>query len=200
MDKPVGRNWWKIGFFVLLFLLEVAREIIVIANTAEAEPYVRKDLLLYDGYAGVSGVWKRTDGGDPLVKTVANIQCYRDRGECYEAAYRLEGLNSTEPSLNIFPATFTAEAISFDDASSICMTYSTRIDLKSEKVTRIRVKKPLTGKEVGMTPDLMEVCEGNEARIEMELSEYKTADRFKDPSKDHFLPIYSLVRWALCES
>lgn len=200
MNVMAGRNWWKIGFFISLFMLEVAREIIVIVNAAEAEPYVRKDLFQYDGVANVSGVWKRTDGGDPLTKSATTIQCYQDRGECYEAAYGFSGLNTYEPSLNIFPATFTAEAITFDDASSICMTYSTRIDLKSEKVTRIRIKKPLTGKEVGMTPELMEVCDGSEARIEMELSEYKTRVRYRDPSKDHFLPVYSLVRWALGEN
>jgi hypothetical protein len=200
MNDKAGRNWWKIGFFVLLFLLEVARETIVIANTAEAKPYLRKDLFHYGGNANVSGLWKRTDGGDPLTKAATTIQCYRDRGECYEAAYRLEGLNSYAPSINIFPATFTSDAITFDDDTSICMSYSTRIDLKLEKIMRIRVKKALTGEEVGMTPEVIQICDGSEVRIEMELSEYKTQDSFNDPSDDYFLPVYSFVRWTLGES
>ena len=33
-----GRNWWKVGFFVLLVVFEFTREFLVLANDAQANP------------------------------------------------------------------------------------------------------------------------------------------------------------------
>lgn len=196
MDKPVGRNWWKIGFFVLLFLLEVAREIIIIANDAEARPLVGERFFSYDGSASATGTWKRTDGGEPLNKAAVSIRCDRDRGECYEAAYNIDGLNVFEPSINIHPAVFSDKEITFTDDSSLCMSYSTRLDLASEKVTRVRLKKVLRGDEPRLPPDWKELCDTSEARIEMGLSGYSAKDNLADPSEEHFLPVLRFARWV----
>ena len=196
MEERQGRNWWKIGFFVLLFLLEVAREIVVIAGSAEAEPIVREHFLSGDGYTSASGTWKRADGGDPLNKGGVSIRCYRARGECYEAAYNVSGLNVFEPSITIFRAAFSDDTIAFKDDSSLCMSYLTRIDLAAKQVTRVRTKKALKGDEPGLSPEMQELCDRSEDRIEMVLSGYTIEDSIRDPTEGHFVPVFSFIGWV----
>lgn len=194
MAQGTGRNWWKIGFFVLLFFAEVAREILVLAWPVEAEPIVHENVLTYEGYAGATGIWRRTDGGDLANIISLNLDCYRERGECYEAAYSVDGLTVFQPSLNIYPATFTDEAVTFTDASPVCTSYSTRIDLKSKKVTRVRVNKLLVADD--LTPEMKELCETSEDRLEMELSGYKIQDAMKKRDEG-FVPVIAVARAML---
>ena len=53
VETPVRkkRNWWKYGFFVMLFLFEGAREIAVLNGDSQARPNV-SDLLFSYGDPG----------------------------------------------------------------------------------------------------------------------------------------------------
>lgn len=199
MEPTSQRNWWKIGFFVLLFALEVAREIIVLGNDAsnvEAQPLIAEIVFSMGGDTRVTGTWTRTDGGDPLVTTGVAIRCIEKNGICIEAAYKTNGLNVYAPDITIYDAEFGANHITFRDASSACMNYLTRIDLATKKVTRIRERRLLEDDASALSPEIKQLCDTSDDRIEMVLSDTDNRRSPKDPLEGHFLPIFSAVSWV----
>ncbi|WP_448661730.1 hypothetical protein ACG3SL_13760 [Sphingomonas sp. CJ20] len=173
-------NWWKVGFFVMLVLFEFAREIAVLGVATKAQPNVAASVTSFQGYTVAKGRWTRVDGGGALMPATVTIQCVRERSECVEAAVRVLGTYVSAPDVNIYPATFTKDSISYESAHHLCVTYSTRIDLKLQKVFAVRDKK------ANATEPL---CRPTEARVEMQLGNGFDADR--EPLKSHFVPLIS---------
>src|SRR3546814_20527148 len=88
--KP-ARNWWKIGFFVMLIMFEAAREWAV-AMTYEP-PKISSGFYVgrVETLVSATGRWKRTDKGYELVPGAVRIPCWQEEGRSYEISYRPEG-------------------------------------------------------------------------------------------------------------
>lgn len=178
------RNWWKIGFFVLLFVLEVCREIIVIqANpmpSIAANDYVGS----FGGHTKATGRWQRTDGGSKLVPGATTIQCSQERGECLEVtAHWFDGYVGT-PEIDTFPATFADDLISYRNDIPDCAVYTVRIDLALKKVFAVRQRKTNPGNPM---------CAKLEERVEMTLGRgFQPSDRNVN---EHFLPVVNTLMY-----
>lgn len=177
-------NWWKIGFFVLLLVFEVTRELVVIQNAVPVQPNVKVNLFHAVDYTSVSGIWKRTDGGSELLPVLVTIQCRTADGFCTEATANYDKQYVFPPELTRLDAEFQPDIITYVNDTPLCVQYITRLDLKLEKVSMVRQAKPNGG----------EMCKGHEERIEATL-----ADGFapvENYTKDHFLPILSAFKLA----
>src|SRR3546814_13733880 len=86
--KP-ARNWWKIGFFVMLIMFEAAREWAV-AMTYEP-PKISSGFYVgrVETLVSATGRWKRTDKGSELVPGAVRITCWQEEGRCYEISYSI---------------------------------------------------------------------------------------------------------------
>ena len=176
------RNWWKIGFFVLLFVFEVSREIIVIQADASAKPSVSFHLFRFRDFTSAEGVWKRTDNGGKMSSAIIKVECNQSQGSCTMVDVQMNELWVSPPNISRFDAKFTPDSITFDDDSAECVTLKFRIDLTLKKVNAIREQKP-------NTPD-NELCGKIEKRIDLTLANPDYSD---SPTDKHFLPILSVL-------
>lgn len=86
------------------------------------------------------------------------------------------------PDVSRFQAKFDGDSVSYQNDGPLCVTYSTRIDLKLKKVFAVRQHKE------NIEGDL---CKGTEERIEMVLGDgWRTK---KKPLEGHFVPLMSLL-------
>lgn len=177
------RNWWKIGFFVMLFAFELAREWAVLASAQEAWPNVSYQFDSYDGFTKARGVWKRIDKGDKLVPVAVTIECRRELNQCVEMSTSMRGNSVFAPEAEWFDATFSADGISYQNTNPVCVTYAVRIDTRMEKVFAVRTRKPNPNNEM---------CKEMEPRIESQLADGFDNHDF-DAKKGHFVPIVSLI-------
>jgi hypothetical protein len=178
-------NWWKIGFFCALLAFEVTREIAVIEAAGGPTVSVLATVTSFNGWTTAQGSWRRIDGGGKLVPVAVRIECDRERGQCTEATVNVFDNSVSAPVVERFDARFTPDAISYENNSPICVHYSTRIDLRLEKVISVRQR----------TADKSEICNTMEQRVEMQLAD--GWDSTDDGLKGHFVPVLSLLRALL---
>ncbi len=174
-------NWWKIAFFLLLFVFEVTREIAVIASYSEAKPNAFFHLFTYGGYTAAEGSWKRLDGGGKLMPTAVKIECNRDHGQCLEAYSNANDGFFYPPNIDRFDARFTPDLITYENSAPDCATYIVRVDLALKKVLAVRTRKPNPTNEQ---------CKMLEERIEMQLAD---SYEYSDPGEGHFLPVLNTI-------
>ena len=180
-------NWWKIGCIVSLVALEIAREIIVLMANQPMQvggaPFVHQvgSTIL------AQGRWKPLEGKDDLVPAAVTIECSVERKECIQASTTsLMDHTFSTPSISRFPASFADNAVSFTNDVPACVTYTTRIDLKLQKVISVRERKPSTA-TAGANCDMIE------ERLELALGE---GWRAPDTGKN-FVPLVSGFLWML---
>ncbi|MBS0481656.1 MAG: hypothetical protein JSR96_05775 [Proteobacteria bacterium] len=133
IPKPKRRwrrlNWWKIGFFFMLFIFEICREIIVLQLDWKATPEVGYEILQDGDRTVATGFWKRTDNKEPMDGVPVSIQCDAKRGTCILVYLHLEGLNVSAPDILDLPARFTRGSIYFVDHKEYCVDGPIQIDL-----------------------------------------------------------------------
>jgi hypothetical protein len=132
------------------------------------------------------GRWKPLEGKDDLVPAAVTIECSVDRKECIQASSSsLMDHTFSTPSISRFSASFVDDAVTFTNDVPACVTYTTRIDLKLQKVISVRERKPNTA-TTGINCDLMK------QRLELTLGEgWRPPDTGK-----HFVPLVSGFLWA----
>ncbi|NML04248.1 hypothetical protein [Sphingomonas sp. G-3-2-10] len=180
--KRIARwNWWKIGFFIALFLFECAREWAVIEAFEPPKIASIARVDRYDTFVTASGQWQRLDGGSDMLPGSTKIECWQDQGKCYEISYMFMNGYVGEPNLDVFDAKFSDDAVTYENDAPQCAHYSVRIDLNLKKViaTRDRKAKPSN-----------EMCAKLEPRIEMTLGEGRHDYR---PDQEHFVPVVWLL-------
>lgn len=180
-----GRNWWKIGFFVMLFLFEAAREWAVAVSSEP--PKISASLFVnrVNTLVSATGRWKRLDDGSKLIPGAVRIECWQQEARCYEVGYNVTNGYVGTPSLDIFDASFSDDAVTYSNDVPDCARYSVRIDLNLEKVFATRDRKENPG-----NPN----CKSLERRVEMILGDgYEYQDRFED----HFLPLLWILKKTL---
>lgn len=176
------RNWWKIGFFVILIAFEFAREGAVLEGSTPPTIAANASVSYSEPYVFARGRWTRVDKDEDLVPSSVYIECNELSGECIEASVAVWDDAVGTPQVSRFPAKFSNDSVSYQNEFPACVTYSTRIDLKLKKAFAVRQHKE------DMPDDL---CKGTEERIEMVLGDgWRTK---KDPLEGHFVPLISLV-------
>jgi hypothetical protein len=96
----------------------------------------------------------------------------------------INGLYVSAPDITNYDATFTPDGITYENDFPICVHYSTRIDLKLNKVFAVRERKQ------GVKGPGTDACSKLEDRLEMQLG-----DGF-DPARDkidHIVPLMQIV-------
>jgi hypothetical protein len=178
------RNWWKVAFFVLLFVFECTREWAVIASTEPAEPNSSGMVMASTQWAQATGQWKRIDGGSKLMPAAVSIQCSPEpMPRCIEASAMIMDKSVMPPDIDVFDATFTPDAITYENDAPMCARYTVRIDLKLQKVFAVRQNKAGAKDLMGKPCDI-------EDRIEMQLG---TKYEFVDHLQGHFLPVTQTI-------
>lgn len=174
------RNWWKIGFFVMLVLFEFTREWAVLASNNNSRIAVAANVANVGTYTTATGQWVRTDGGGRLVPTAVLIECDQDRAECMEVSTHLATGYVGTPTIDRFQAQFAPDIISYENDNPRCAHYTVRIDLKLEKVIALRKRKD---------GPFEATCDLLEDRVEMTLAD--SSDQIEDPFEGHFVPLMS---------
>ncbi|UYY59868.1 hypothetical protein [Sphingomonas sp. S2-65] len=181
VEKPnwwQRRNWWKIGFFVMLGLFEFAREWAVIASYPEPKIATSAYVGSYGGFTTAKGRWLRLDGGGSMMPSAVVIECWEEQRECLEVTAHVNDGYLSEPVVDRFDATFAADAVSYENDNPDCAKYAVRIDLKLKKVIAVRDRKDNPKNEM---------CSKLEPRIEMTLGDgYQRNDK---PFEGHFVPV-----------
>lgn len=175
-------NWWKVGFFVALLAFEVAREAAVVAAVENPRTYAKAWVFQSGGYTTATGRWKRIDGGEPLVPATVTIECRESARQCIEASVALNDNYIGAPAIDLFPATFRPEAVTYENDFPQCAKYTVRIDLGLKKVFAVRERK--------LSPTNPN-CKDLEQRIEMQLADGYDPD--EKPLDGHFLPLFQIL-------
>jgi len=175
-------NGWKVAFFAALLAFEIAREWAVVASAEEPKLATLATVRRWNAIVTAEGRWTRIDGGGRLTPNIVRIECSQDAGECNELFVQVNNDFVSAPSLNTFKAQFTPEAVTYENDASVCVHYSTRIDLRLNKTFAVRTKKD------GVKD---KACRAMEPRIEMQLGDGWVDN--KEPLKDHFLPLLWLL-------
>jgi len=174
-------NWWKIGFFVMLFLFEGAREVAVASAYAPPKIANLPSVARTGTLVRAEGSWKRINEGSALLPGAVAITCWQDEGKCYETSYLYIGGYSGMPNLDVYDAKFTDNAVTYGEAESSCVHYAVRIDLDLKRVFATRER----------TGDAKDpACSNLEPRIEMTFAD---GSEPYFPAKEHFLPIMSAL-------
>jgi hypothetical protein len=183
LTVPARRNWWKLAFFAMFLLFEIAREIAVLAASQQAEPASTSYVSSLDsyGYVSVKGSWKRIDGGENLLPTSVAIECRENMGKCIEASTWMDKNNVFAPEIDIFDATFTPDMVTYENDYPKCAKYFVRIDLKLQKAFSVRELKKTNKTE----------CSKMEKRIEMQISD--GYDKSGVIAQYHFVPILDIL-------
>lgn len=182
------RNWWKYAFFVMLFLFEGAREVVVLESDTKAKPNVQ-ELQWVFGPAGfriinAEGMWQRVDGGEKLAPSTVHIECNEERKECLEVTASMIGDSVFVPDLMRFHATFAPDVVSYENDFPACAKYQVRVDLRLKKVFAVREKKVVPKNQAALCNTLLE------DRIAMQLA----ASGYEQPSLNgHFVPLFSAL-------
>lgn len=175
-------NWWKIGFFIALFAFELTREYAVLAEAQGAMPNAFANVYGTEGYAAAQGQWTRIDGGDRLVPATVTIQCRQERGECIEVSTMVYDDYVSAPDVDLFRASFSPQAVTYENDIPECARYSVRIDLRLQQVLAARERK-----ERPTNP----ACANMERRIEMRLAD--SNDSRPNALDGHFVPLIRIV-------
>jgi hypothetical protein len=185
-SKTGKLNGWKVAFFVMLILFEVAREAAVLAGSRGAVPNGTAVVSSYEGSATAKGRWTRLDGGSRLMPAVVTIDCRQDLGRCVEASTIISNEYVYSPEIDWFDARFGDDAITYENDVPNCARYLVRIDLKLKKTFAVRERKDNPANPT---------CAKLEPRVEMQLGE--PYEQSADPSNGHFVPFFWLIRSIL---
>jgi hypothetical protein len=180
------RNFWKYAFFIALLAFEIAREIAVLAASAPIKSNTSGFFFHQDGFIQAEGIWKRIDGGQPLIDTVVTIKCYVDIERCFEVSTILQFGYISPPHIDRFFANFSPENVSYENNEPACVRYIVKLDLTLNKAFAIRERKESVTSVN---------CEKLERRIEMQLGDSFTATF--NPLTGHFVPIFRVLFAAL---
>jgi len=175
-------NWWKVGFFAMLILFEIAREFAVLAGAEGAQPAALKTIYGDADYVAAQGRWLRSDGGSPIEPGAVTIQCRRETGQCVEASVVAHADNFMAPEVDWFSAKFSQDGVSYVNDDPVCARYSVRIDLVQKRAFATRELKDGPKNEV---------CSKLEPRIAMELRDGFISD--PAPFAGHFVPLVQLI-------
>lgn len=135
-------------------------------------------------FTEAQGRWRRVDGGEEFQPNAVSIDCTRDDDRCIEATSTMNDGYMGTPSSDVYLATFTPQAITYENSTPLCVDYSVRIDLELKKVFAVRRSK------AGASSN--KLCDGLERSIEMTLGDgYQKGDPFA--AEGHFLPILSTI-------
>lgn len=178
-----GRNWWKLAFFVLLVAFELAREFAVLSAAEGAQPNSNGTVFEYNGYVKAQGSWTRIDGGGAMAPGTVTIECRPEEGRCLEASVMISERYVYAPDLDYFDATFSPQAVAYENENPVCARYAVRIDLRLKKVFAVRERK-----EDAKEPQCALLEKG---RIEMQLG--KGFDPERDPLEGHFVPLIQIL-------
>jgi len=183
-----GRNWWKVGFFVLLVVFEFTREFLVLANDAQANPSSMANIFATRDWVDMDGRWRRIDNGEALVPGGVAVKCNRDQGTCIEATYSIYDKTSVMgPDISVYDATWGPDEVTYENDFPICAKYVTRIDFKLKKAFQVRERKDTA--ESRKEPH----CKILEPRIETQLGDgYEFNDNLFNANK-HFVPFLSVI-------
>lgn len=184
------RNWWKIGFFLLLIAFEIAREAAVLASEDRPKLLVSKAVLGSGDYITAQGRWRRTDGGDPLTPSLTRIDCDRAQGTCRVIEVIIHDDYVWPPDVDEFEAQFVADGARYSWEAG-CVRYDVRLDTSTSQATSVRSILPPS--EQNSASGCQSVLDD---RIEMVLSDGTSSELgdFKLP-RDQFLPIARFVSW-----
>jgi hypothetical protein len=175
-------NWWKIGFFVMLLVFEVTREMYVrAADPYPGVPFNEVSQTSDGSVVTAEGQWEQVGvrGNDPLIPTAVTIQCWRDIGACMVATEdQVPGQAIMLPFVDRLPATFTPTAVQFTDDIPVCSTWVYRIDT----VRRVTVGVGTS------THSPSPACRGTAERMEVRLIGWSNAN-FEEWEHRHFLPL-----------
>lgn len=174
------RNWWKIGFFIILFAFEVARELLVLKGGDKAQPITSAHFYSWDGYVSVQGSWSRIDGGGKLTPGTITIECVESQAQCTEATVMIYNNLVYAPEIDRFEAKFSADAVTYQNTVPGCVTYSVRLDRKLKKAFAVREKKE---------PVKSDLCKDFEKRIEMQVADGFMAEKSGAFLEGHFVPV-----------
>lgn len=191
MEAKGTHNWWMIGFFIVLFVAEFERELLVIASN-DAEPLVSKSIYSFGDLAVAEGQWVRADGGDTLTPNAVHFQCRRSEGACYAASYRTHEDRVYRPELDRFDAEFGTDSITMASRGD-CVTTVTRIDLATQEAVQTRIKSDGWRESFANTPELLKSCQALEDRIVSRLSGWDDPALKRDPLEGHFVPLLKAV-------
>ena len=181
---PAKRNWWKLAFFVMLVLFEIAREIAVLASAQVAKPSSFSFVSNFGDYVSATGTWKRIDGGERLLPVTVSIECQENTGKCIEAYTSMIQNTVFAPDISTFDAKFTPDMVTYENNLPTCVKYLVRIDRKIEKAFSVRELKDGTNKTD---------CPKMEKRIEMQIS--NGLDKSEPIIQDHFVPIIDTISY-----
>lgn len=173
-----SRNWWKWGFFVVLFLLELAREVLVIQM---AHTPTGPSLFIHssDQHIHAEGMWVRTDKGQHILQNAVIIECRDDMGVCIESQTNLEEPVAS-PNISISSIKErTPYFVAYQIDDSICARYETRIDLQQKRAFSTRFNK---------APHVAN-CKGLEHRIDLELVDGPLHGNMDMAKSESFLPL-----------
>lgn len=176
---PRGQRWWKIGFFVLLFVFELTREVAVMWANQTPQMSVNKLVKQYGQFVMAQGRWIRSDGGGRLIPLMAVISCDRETGKCEETTVTTNDNYVNTPDTSRYEATFTPDLVTYVNDDPDCVRYTTRLDLKMETASQVRERKPSTNPN----------CAIKEKRMEMRLDDGFQREDSKLALEGHFLPI-----------
>ena len=180
-----------IGFFIMLFVAEFERELLVVA-TNDAKPLVSKSIYTLGDFTVAEGQWVRADGGDKLTPQAVHFECRTNEGTCYAASYQTHDEYAYRPELDRFDAEFGTDSITMT-SSGDCVTTVTRIDLATQEAVQTRVKTDGWRERFADTPELLRSCEILEDRLVARLSGYDDPGLEVDPLAGHFVPLISIV-------
>ena len=178
------RNWWKVAFFVMLFAFELAREWAVIEAHSGAVANASFNVFRNEGYVAASGRWERTDGDGKLEPVTVTVQCRQETGQCLEATTNMMDRSVFAPDVSFYPATFSADSVTYVNDDPACARYTARIDTKLEQVIAVRERKTNQGN-----------CAMLEPRLSLRLAGGTDADAFS--LDDHFVPIIKIIAAVL---
>lgn len=175
-------NWWKIGFFIMLVLFEIAREWAVVATAEGAQPAAMKQIYGDRDYATAKGQWIRSDGGSPIVPSLVSIECQSATQKCIESSFWINDQYVFSPDISTYDAVFTSSSVSYFNDVPDCARYSVTINFIDDRAFATRTRKA--------NPENKD-CKLLESKVEMELRDSSSGDR--DPLDNHFVPIFSLI-------
>lgn len=189
METKQNPNWWKYAFVVTVLLLEIARELLVVAWAEKPQLLVRKSIWEGANLIVAEGRWRRTDGDGALVPNMAAIECDRKKGMCQIVDVTLFDDSVMPPETSLYPADFSANGVTYSYKTN-CVVYDVAIDTRAGHATQIR-RKLKTNEQ---TP--LSTCDILDDRIEMALTDGWNSDLGDNNFPDGFFPILRLVSWV----
>jgi hypothetical protein len=184
-NRAKGRKFLIVLLVVALVAFEVMRELYVLEVNRPVQ-LMGPSLQVYgdSDFAQAEGVWRRSDGGSPIMPGTVVIECFRKWGSCIEVNNTyMPGIPLLDSLMEVQPISeFSDRAVAYEQSAE-CVDYQVRIDLAQKRVIATRDKKPNLPKGT---------CDALEDRVVMEMVSGDSPVERVDATwtKNHFLPIY----------